>query len=85
MISSAQQQDGYPNVHYTVVEPGTGWTNIRDMHKLYNAGHLIEAAIAHKEYYKNSLLLEPIKKYVSLIMEPFWPRRRPLKRLSWSS
>ncbi|KAI1018713.1 hypothetical protein LB503_005968 [Fusarium chuoi] len=34
MISSAQQQDGYPNVHYTVVEPGTRWTNIRDMHKL---------------------------------------------------
>ncbi|KAF5697943.1 DUF1680 domain-containing protein [Fusarium mundagurra] len=68
---SAQQQDGYLNVHYTVVEPGERWTNIRDMHELYNGGHLIEAAIAHKEYYKNNLLLEPIEKYLSLITEHF--------------
>ncbi|SCO80132.1 related to DUF1680 domain protein [Fusarium oxysporum] len=71
MIRSAQQQDGYLNVHYTVVEPGKRWTNIRDMHELYNAGHLIEAEIAHKEYYKNDLLLEPIEKYVSLITKHF--------------
>ncbi|KAG9506973.1 hypothetical protein J7337_000521 [Fusarium musae] len=80
MISSAQQRDGYLNVHYTVVEQGKRWTNIRDMHELkltwwrrYNAGHLIEAAIAHKEYYRNNILLEPIEKYVSPITEHFDP------------
>lgn len=34
MIRSAQQGDGYLNVHYTVVEPGKRWTNLQDMHEL---------------------------------------------------
>ncbi|KAF5576408.1 DUF1680 domain-containing protein [Fusarium pseudocircinatum] len=50
---------------------GKRWTNIRDMHDIYNAGHLMEAATAHKEYYRNNILLEPIEKYVSLITEHF--------------
>ncbi|KAG5796221.1 hypothetical protein H9Q69_004716 [Fusarium xylarioides] len=88
MISSAQQQDGYLNVHYTVVELRKRWTNIRDVHGVgrrinpvtyrrltwwhrYNAGHLIEAAITHKEYYKNNPLLEPIEKYASLVKKGY--------------
>ncbi|KAF4332588.1 Duf1680 domain protein [Fusarium beomiforme] len=70
MISSAQQEDGYLNVRYIVVEPGKRWTNTRDMHGLYYDGHLIEAAISHKEFYKNDLLLEPIEK-LSLIKTRF--------------
>ncbi|USW49013.1 hypothetical protein Slin15195_G023320 [Septoria linicola] len=42
MIRSAQQPDGYLNIHYTVVQPGKRFTNLRDMHELYNCGHLIE-------------------------------------------
>jgi DUF1680 family protein len=34
MIASAQQSDGYLNIHYTVVEPGLRFTNLRDMHEL---------------------------------------------------
>lgn len=34
MIRSAQQPDGYLNIHYTVVEPGKRFTNLRDMHEL---------------------------------------------------
>ena len=34
MIRGAQQDDGYLNVHYTVVEPGKRWTNLQDMHEL---------------------------------------------------
>lgn len=33
-IRSAQQPDGYLNIHYTVVEPGKRFTNLRDMHEL---------------------------------------------------
>ncbi|KAH6996724.1 hypothetical protein BKA56DRAFT_666915 [Ilyonectria sp. MPI-CAGE-AT-0026] len=74
MIRGAQQEDGYLNVHYTVVEPGKRWSNLRDMHELYNAGHLIEAAVAHRDYYRNDLLIAPIQKYVSLIGKQFGPR-----------
>lgn len=34
MIRSAQAPDGYLNIHYTVVEPGKRFTNLRDMHEL---------------------------------------------------
>ncbi|OAA76001.1 hypothetical protein LEL_05685 [Akanthomyces lecanii RCEF 1005] len=73
MIRSAQGEDGYLNVHYTVVEPDKRWSNLRDMHELYNAGHLIEAALAHRAHYNNDLLLEPIVKYVALINKTFGP------------
>jgi DUF1680 family protein len=67
MIRTAQQPDGYLNIHYQVVEPGKRFTNLRDMHELYNLGHLIEGALAHNQYYSNNLFLEPMLKYVSLI------------------
>ncbi|KAI0012272.1 glycoside hydrolase family 127 protein [Xylariaceae sp. FL0662B] len=73
MIRGAQQPDGYLNVYFTVVEPEKRWSNIRDQHELYNAGHLIEAALAHSNYYKNNLLVEPIEKYVKLIRSVFGP------------
>ncbi|KAH6681843.1 hypothetical protein B0J14DRAFT_224407 [Halenospora varia] len=69
MIRGAQQSDGYLNIHFTVVEKGKRWTNLRDLHELYNAGHLIEAALAHNQCYGNDSLMEPILKYVDLICD----------------
>jgi uncharacterized protein len=34
MIRSAQQPDGYLNIHFTVVEPEKRFTNLRDLHEL---------------------------------------------------
>ncbi|KAF6832561.1 DUF1680 domain-containing protein [Colletotrichum plurivorum] len=73
MIRSAQHDDGYLNIHFSVVEPGKRWTNVRDMHEMYNAGHLIEAALAHRQYYKNDLLMEPLEKYIAHIRRRFGP------------
>ncbi|KAH8658847.1 hypothetical protein BGZ60DRAFT_531523 [Tricladium varicosporioides] len=73
MIRGAQQSDGYLNIHFTVVEKGKRWSNLRDLHELYNAGHLIEAALAHNQYYGNDLLMEPMLKYVDLISDTFGP------------
>lgn len=33
----------------------------------YNAGHLIEGALAHRLYYRNDEMLEPTLKYVDLL------------------
>ncbi|TDZ25655.1 Non-reducing end beta-L-arabinofuranosidase [Colletotrichum orbiculare MAFF 240422] len=73
MIRSAQHDDGYINVHFSVVEPGKRWTNIRDMHEMYNAGHLIEAALAHRAYYKNDRLMDPLNRYITHIRARFGP------------
>ncbi|KAI1467905.1 glycoside hydrolase family 127 protein [Daldinia caldariorum] len=72
-IRGAQREDGYLNTWFTVEEPEARWTNIRDKHELYCAGHLIEAALAHSNYYKNNLLLEPLEKYVQLISTVIGP------------
>jgi DUF1680 family protein len=34
MIATAQQEDGYLNIHFTVVEPEMRFTNLRDFHEL---------------------------------------------------
>ncbi|KAE9984795.1 hypothetical protein BLS_001368 [Venturia inaequalis] len=72
-MRGAQMEDGYLNIHYQVVEIENRFTNLRDCHELYNAGHLIEAAIAHHKYFKNNLMLEPLLKYVDLLYSTFGP------------
>ncbi|KAI5296288.1 hypothetical protein KEM52_004482 [Ascosphaera acerosa] len=72
-IRKAQQPDGYINIHFTVVEPEKRFTNLRDLHELYNAGHLIEAALIHEQHFKNGRLLEPIVTYVHLLYKVFGP------------
>lgn len=73
MIGSAQQEDGYLNIHFTVIDPKRRFTNLRDLHELYNAGHLTEAALAHQKYYQNDSLLKPIVRYVDLLCKTFGP------------
>jgi DUF1680 family protein len=35
MIRKAQQPDGYINIHFTVVEPGKRFINLKDLHEMY--------------------------------------------------
>lgn len=46
-IAGAQQPDGYLNTYFTFDRAAERWSNRRDMHELYCAGHLIQAAVAH--------------------------------------
>ena len=46
-LARAQSPDGYLNCWYNGREPEKRWTNLRDNHELYNAGHLLEGAIAY--------------------------------------
>lgn len=80
MIASAQQPDGYLNIHYTVVAPGLRFTNLRDMHELYNCGHLIEAALAHDDLVqpKSSTLFTTMLKYVDLLCTLFGPAQNQM-------
>ncbi|MCR2823031.1 glycoside hydrolase family 127 protein [Lederbergia panacisoli] len=47
LLGKAQQEDGYLNTYFTVKEPEARWTNLRDQHELYCAGHMMEAAVAY--------------------------------------
>jgi len=73
LIASAQQPDGYLNSHFTVVEPAKRWTNLRDQHELYCAGHLIEAAVAHFQATGSRVLLDALCRYADHIARTFGP------------
>ncbi|MCF7853324.1 MAG: glycoside hydrolase family 127 protein [Candidatus Pacebacteria bacterium] len=49
LLEKAQEDDGYLNTYYSTFEPDKKWTNLRDNHELYCAGHLMEAAVAYHE------------------------------------
>lgn len=67
LLCAAQQPDGYLNSYFTVVEPGTRFTDTRDAHELYCAGHLIEAAVAHFQATGRRVLLDALCRYADLI------------------
>jgi DUF1680 family protein len=66
-LVSLQQPDGYLNLWFTKVEPEKRWTNLRDYHELYCAGHLIEAAVAHYEATGKRSLLDAACRYADYI------------------
>ncbi len=47
LISRAQMDDGYVDTYYILGDRDKRWTNLKDHHELYCAGHMIEAAVAH--------------------------------------
>ena len=46
-MAAAQMPDGYLDTSYQIDDPNNRFTNLRDDHELYCAGHMIEAAVAH--------------------------------------
>ncbi len=58
LIAAAQQPDGYLNTYFARERAAERWTNLRDMHELYCAGHLIQAAVAHHRATGNDRLLQ---------------------------
>lgn len=72
-IAAAQQPDGYLNAYFTVQEPSKRFTNLKDMHELYCAGHLFEAAVAHHQATGKATLLDIAVKYADLLDNTFGP------------
>ncbi len=76
IIAAAQQPDGYLNSYFTVKEPSKRWTNLRDWHELYCAGHLFEAAVAHFQATGRRSLLEVAIRFADHIASVFGPGKR---------
>lgn len=75
-IAAAQQNDGYLNSYFTLVAPDKKWTNFEDMHELYCAGHLFEAAVAHHRATGKRTLLDVALKFADHIDNRFGPGKR---------
>lgn len=72
-IHAAQQPDGYLNTYFTAVEPERRFTNERDWHELYSAGHLIEGAVTHFYATGKTSLTEIMERYTEFLMTVYGP------------
>ncbi|HRX07660.1 MAG TPA: glycoside hydrolase family 127 protein [Candidatus Limiplasma sp.] len=76
LIGRAQQKDGYLNTYFTVKEPNGRFSNLREAHELYCAGHMIEAAVALWECIGEGELLSIMRRMADLMILHFQGENR---------
>lgn len=74
-----QDADGYLNSWYQRIEPGKRWTNLRDCHELYDAGHLIEGAVAYYYATGKRRFLDIMARYADHIATVFGPNEGQMR------
>jgi uncharacterized protein len=67
LFEQAQLPDGYVNSHILTWRPQHRLKNLRDLHELYCAGHLIEAAVVHFEATGKESLLRIAQRFADYI------------------
>jgi DUF1680 family protein len=71
LLQQAQLADGYLNCWYIGREVDRRWTNLRDRHELYCAGHLLEGALAYFQATGRRRLLDILQRYMDHIAGMF--------------
>ena len=66
-----QEEDGYLNSFFTFNEPENKFTNLKDRHELYCAGHLMEAALEHLKLNGTSRFFDAMERYMDHIADTF--------------
>lgn len=72
-IKMAQDDDGYLNTYFTFERKKDRWTNLKDMHELYCAGHLIQSAVIHHRATGKTTLLDVAIRFADHIARVFGP------------
>jgi DUF1680 family protein len=71
-IEDAQRPDGYLNTYFTFERATQRWTNF-DLHEMYCAGHLFQAAVAHFRTTGSERLLDVATRFADHICDTFGP------------
>ena len=71
LIGKAQCEDGYLNTYFTIKAPHLRWTNLKEGHELYTAGHMMEAAVAYYKATGKKEFLEIMERFANLICQVF--------------
>ncbi len=71
LMEKAQLEDGYLDTYYILTGINKRWTNVRDNHELYCAGHMLEAAVAYYRATGKRKLLDVMIRFVRHIRERF--------------
>ncbi len=75
LIAAAQRKDGYINTYFSREREKERWTNL-DLHELYCAGHLIQAAVAHHRVTGSRTLLDIATKFANHLCDRFGPNQQ---------
>jgi len=68
-IIKGQKEDGY--LYANPIAPQHRWTNLQELHELYDVGHLIEAAVAYLEGTGRCELLDAMCRCADLLVANF--------------
>ena len=82
LISAAQQEDGYLMCWYIIREPDQKWTNLANMHELYCAGHMAEAAVAMARATGDETFLNTNRRLMDLICKRYGPGPDQLRNVA---
>lgn len=67
LIGRVQMSDGYINTYYQLTDITKRWTNLKDNHELYCAGHMLEAAVAYADATGEEKFLDTARRFVDHI------------------
>ncbi|MDT0442704.1 glycoside hydrolase family 127 protein [Streptomyces johnsoniae] len=67
LLAEAQEESGYLQSYYQVVRPERRWAELDWGHELYCAGHLIQAAVAHRRTTGSTGLLDVARRFADHI------------------
>ncbi|MCS7224384.1 MAG: glycoside hydrolase family 127 protein [Armatimonadetes bacterium] len=77
LIAGAQDSNGYLHTLFNREKKKERWTNLRDLHELYCAGHLMQAAVAHRRVTGSDALLNVAVRLADHINQTFGPNGKP--------
>ncbi len=71
LYEKLQDADGYLNSFFQRIKPEWKWTNLRDFHELYCAGHMIEAAVAYYQATGKRKFLDIMSRMADYLVKRF--------------
>jgi len=78
-VADAQRPDGYLNTYFALERAAERWTNF-DLHEMYCAGHLFQAAVAHYRATEKTSLLDVATRFADHICDTFGPEAEGKRR-----
>lgn len=71
IVVAAQDENGYLNTYFSFDRKEERWSNIRDLHELYSAGHMFQAAIALHRCTGDTRLLKSAQRFADYLVKTF--------------
>ena len=75
-ITAAQGADGYLDTYYMFDKAGERWSDLKEKHEMYCAGHFIQSAVANLRATGDDRLLHVAVKLADHICDTFGPDKR---------